>query len=98
MPLTIYLGDEVSAAGWRLAGARVGLPAPADAARALAQACADAELVLLSSTLAAAIGEGALRSVLAAPAPLVLVVPDLHGDAAVADPAERLRGQLGLEA
>ena len=98
MSLAIYLGDEVSAAGWRLAGARVGLPARANAARALAEACADADLVLLSSELAAAIGDSALRSVLAAPAPLVLIVPDLHGDVAVADPAVRLRAQLGLEA
>ncbi|MGZ8261117.1 MAG: V-type ATP synthase subunit F [Caldimonas sp.] len=98
MTLAVYLGDEVAAAGWRLAGARVRLPARADAAKALAEACADAELVLLSSRLAASIGEGALRGVLAAPAPLVLVVPDLDGDVAIPDPAARLRAQLGLEA
>ena len=37
MSTVVYLGDEVSAAGWRLAGATVHTPAPGDQAAALAR-------------------------------------------------------------
>ena len=98
MTAPVYLGDEVSAAGWRLAGALVRTPRPGEEAAALAWARSQAPLVLLSATVAAGIAEAALRSALSAPAPLVLIVPDLHGDVPLPDLAARLRGQLGLEA
>ena len=98
MTLATYLGDEISAAGWRLAGAHVRTPAPGQAASALAEARAHAQLVLLSSRLAAEIGERPLRAALSATSPLVLVVPDLEGDVPVPDLAARLHAQLGLEA
>jgi vacuolar-type H+-ATPase subunit F/Vma7 len=94
----VYLGDEVSAAGWRLAGASVRTPALGDEAAALAWARAQAPLVLVSSAVAAAIGEATLRAALSALAPLVLIVPDLHGAVPLPDLAARLRTQLGLEA
>jgi vacuolar-type H+-ATPase subunit F/Vma7 len=98
MAAPVYLGDEVSAAGYRLAGALVRTPAADEAADALAWACAQAPLVLVSAPVAAAVPEAALRAALAAPAPLVLIVPDLHGDVPWPDLAARLRAQLGLEA
>jgi hypothetical protein len=48
--------------------------------------------------VAAGIGEAVLRSALSALAPLVLIVPDLHGEQPLTDLATRLRAQLGLEA
>jgi len=98
MTVPIYVGDEVSAAGYRLAGVRVRTPRPGEAATALAEALAQAPLVLLSSAVAAGIGERPLRAALSALAPLVVVVPDLQGDVPVPDLAARLRAQLGLEA
>jgi vacuolar-type H+-ATPase subunit F/Vma7 len=98
MTVPIYLGDEVSAAGYRLAGVRVHTPGPGEAATALVEACAQAPLVLLSSAVAGGIGERPLRAALSALAPLVVVVPDLEGDVPVPDLAARLRAQLGLEA
>ena len=98
MTVPIYLGDEVSAAGFRLAGVCVRTPGPGEAATALAEACAQAPLVLLSSAVAAEIGDRPLRAALSALAPLAIVVPDLEGDAPLPDLAARLRAQLGLEA
>ena len=98
MSAPIYLGDDVSAAGWRLAGARVRTPAPGAARAALAQARADAPLVLVSAALAAAVGDAALLPALAATEPLVLVVADANGAAQPPDVATRMRAQLGLEA
>ena len=98
MTAPIFLGDEVSAAGYRLAGVSVRTPGPGEAAVALAEACEQAPLVLLSSAVAAEIGERPLRAALSALAPLVIVVPDLEGDVPLPDLASRLRAQLGLEA
>jgi vacuolar-type H+-ATPase subunit F/Vma7 len=98
MSAPIYLGDELSAAGYRLAGARVRTPVAGEAAQALAWAREQAPLVLLSAAVAAQIGEAALRPALAALAPLVLIVPDPQGEVPLPDLAARLRGQLGIEA
>ena len=98
MGLPVYLGDEVSAAGYRLAGALVRTPLPGEETAALAWALARAPLVLVSAAVAAGIDAGAMRAALSAPAPLVLIVPELHGDVPLPDLAARLRAQLGLEA
>jgi vacuolar-type H+-ATPase subunit F/Vma7 len=107
MPRLIYLGDEVSAAGWRLAGvdARVCAADAADAkqaaeaaAAALASARRDAALVLVSAALARRLDPATLSRSTSALVPLVLVVPDRDGAAALPDLAARLRLQLGLDA
>ncbi len=98
MTAPVYLGDEVSAAGYRLAGAAVRTPRVGEGAAALAQACGQAPLVLLSAAVAAGIGERQLRAALSALSPLVLIVPDLQAQVPLPDLAARLRAQLGLEA
>jgi vacuolar-type H+-ATPase subunit F/Vma7 len=97
MAAPVYLGDEVSAAGFRLAGLQVRMPQRGDETAALSAARADAPLVLVSATIAARVAERELRTALAALTPLVLVVPDIDGATPVPDLALRLRIQLGLE-
>ena len=97
MAAPVYLGDEVSGAGFRLAGMQVRVPERGTEAAALAAARAEAPLVLVSASIAARIGEADLRAARAALAPLVLVVPDIDNATPVPDLASRLRRQLGLE-
>jgi vacuolar-type H+-ATPase subunit F/Vma7 len=97
MRAPIYLGDEVTAAGYRLAGAQVRVPAPGEAAAAFAEARALAPLVLVSAAVAIRIDAAQLRAALTALQPLVLIVPDARGEVPRPDLAARLRGQLGLE-
>jgi vacuolar-type H+-ATPase subunit F/Vma7 len=97
MATPVYVGDEVTAAGFGLAGLRVRVPERGDEARALASARAEAPLVLVSATVAARIATDELRAALAALTPLVLVVPDLDRATPLPDLALRLRKQLGLE-
>jgi vacuolar-type H+-ATPase subunit F/Vma7 len=94
----LYLGDEVSAAGYRIAGVATMVPAAGAEAAALYEALAVAPLVLVSTAVAAHIPEAALHAAQARPTPLIIVVPDILTDAAVPDVAGRLRTQLGLEA
>jgi hypothetical protein len=98
MRAPVYIGDEISAAGWRLAGARVAMPGPGEETAALNAACAGAPLVLVSAAVAARMDAAALAAAGSALAPLVLVVPDPQGEVALPDLAARLRSQLGLDA
>ena len=98
MATPVFVGDEVTAAGYRLAGARVRVPAAGDEAAALAAARAEAPLVLITAACAARVDTGALRVALAALAPLVVGVAEAQRGAMPPDLAARLRGQLGLEA
>jgi vacuolar-type H+-ATPase subunit F/Vma7 len=98
MTAPIYLGDEVSAAGYRLAGAQVRTPGAGEEAAALQWACSHAPLVLVSAAVAAGIHDALMRERLSALAPLVLLVSDGQGVVPLPDLAARLRGQLGLEA
>lgn len=98
MPAPVYLGDEVSGAGWRLAGAEVHTPPAGGETAALTDACARAPLVLLSASVARGVAAPVLQRAQLALAPLVLVVPDLQGGTPPPDLAARLRSQLGLDA
>ncbi len=98
MPLPVFLGDETTAAGWRLAGLHAVVPDAGTEGAALATAREDAPLVLVAASVAARIAEGELRAAQAALAPLVLIVPDVVGEGTVPDIAARLRRELGLEA
>jgi len=93
-----YLGDEIDAAGYRLAGAAVHVPERGREVAALSAARAEASVVLVSAAVAARIAESEMRAALAALSPLTLIVPDAVGDAPLPDVAARLRRQLGLDA
>lgn len=97
MARVVYLGDAVSAAGYRLAGAVVRTPAAGEATAALDWALSQGTLVLVAADVAAAVDEARLRQAQLALQPLLLVVPDLIGGSATPDLAARLRAQLGME-
>jgi len=94
----VYLGDEVTAAGYRLAGLKVRVPAPGEAGAAFDEARALAPLVLVSAAVAAHLDAAQLRAALLSLQPLVVIVPDARGEVARPDLAARLRSQLGMEA
>ncbi len=94
----VYIGDEISAAGWRLTGVRVSTPGPGGETGALESARAEAPLVLVSAAVAVRIDAAALTAAAGALSPLVLVLPDPQGEVVRPGLAGRLRRQLGLEA
>ena len=98
MGAPVYLGDEPTAAGFRLAGLVVRTPAPGVEATVLAEAMAGAPVVLVSASVAARIPGATLRAAVRAPSPVVVVVPDLREGTQYEDLAGELRLQLGLEA
>lgn len=76
----VYIGDEISAAGWRLTGVRVSTPGPGRETEAFASARGRASLVLVSAAVAARIDAAALSTAAGALTPLMLVLPDPQGE------------------
>ena len=93
-----YIGDEVSGAGFRLAGIRVLVPRRGGESAALTAARAECPLILVSAEVATRIPAEILERAQTALFPLTLVVPDLHERVPAADLAGRIRRELGLEA
>ncbi|MBF0626625.1 MAG: V-type ATP synthase subunit F [Magnetococcales bacterium] len=97
MTAPLFIGDEVSAAGWRLAGVRVVIPEPGQEATTVTRALTEGEtLTLLSSTCASRLPPALLDRFLTATTPLTLVVPDLQGRTPPPDLAARVRRRLGM--
>lgn len=96
MTYPVYIGDEATAAGFRLAGIRVYSPAATSLQETLRAAAADASLVMLSARLAQQLPANALQRLQASTSPPVVVVPDPGGDTPLPDLATRLRRELGM--
>ena len=96
MSVPVYIGDAVSAAGFRLAGLRIHVPDTTELVMQIEQAATDASLVLLGADLAAQLPVAELDRLLSAVTPAVVVVPDVRGQADLPDLANRLRQQLGV--
>jgi vacuolar-type H+-ATPase subunit F/Vma7 len=96
MPAPVFIGDEVTAAGYRLAGADVRVPAAAAETAVLREALRGHDLVLITAEVAERIDPGLLKSLLASPHPVVMLVPDARGAAPLPDLAAQVRSQLGI--
>lgn len=97
MERPVFLGDEVTAAGFRLAGLEVRSPDPAHAGEALAEARAEEPpLILLTAELAANLAAAELEDLLAAARPPIHLVTDAAGRVPVPDLAARIRAQVGV--
>jgi vacuolar-type H+-ATPase subunit F/Vma7 len=72
----VFIGDEVTAAAWRLAGLTAQAPKTSDVRQAFEKACGEADLVVITADYARALDEDSLHSAVRHADPLVLVVPD----------------------
>jgi len=90
-----FVGDALSAAGYRLAGAATHVPDPGTVGAAMAAACAEADLVLVAAAQARELPDAVLDAARERAAPLVLIVADVAGHAAAPPLAQRLWRVLG---
>lgn len=91
-----YIGDEVSAAGYRLCGVNTHIADRHSALSLIEQACKRASLVLIGSSTAQYLRSIELDALMASATPLVLIVPDIRGRHAVPDIAASIHRQLGM--
>jgi vacuolar-type H+-ATPase subunit F/Vma7 len=96
-----YVGSEIGAAGYRLAGVAVLTPegTAAEVGKALQEAvAAGTDCILLASPLAQLLPAADLQNALSRLRPLLAIVPELHGRGEVPDLAGEVRAALGIEA
>lgn len=98
MSTIVFIGDELTAAGFRLAGVAVVTPARGGEAEALASARRTARIVLLGSDIAARLPAREVEAATISLDPLVAIVQDVLASAPPPDLARRLKATLGLEA
>lgn len=92
----VFVGDEIAAAGFRLAGVATRVPPDGAETAAVREEAASSALVLVARRTAERMEPAALQHVLASTDSLVLVLPDAAGLPAAADVAARVRLQLGV--
>jgi vacuolar-type H+-ATPase subunit F/Vma7 len=92
----IFIGDEVTAAGYRLAGLVTRVPGPGTETAVVEQASGEADLVLVTAEVAEQVQEERLGRLFSALRPLLLVVTDARGRVPVPDISGRLRRQVGV--
>jgi len=93
-----FIGDELTATGFRLAGARAWIVPPGAAAEALRAAREEASLVLISPLHARQVPPAELEAAQRSFSPLVLVVDDILERDAPPDLEQAMRSALGVEA
>lgn len=98
MPAIVFLGDEVSAAGFRLAGVSVRVPLEGEEQQALAEAATSAELVLVSAAFARRLPSALLDRYQSGSRPLLAIIPDVTGAVSPPDLAAEIRRHLGIAA
>ena len=95
MEVTV-VADELTAVGWRLAGARVLIPDLGSVEDCFRTALRAAEVVLITAEHASAVPATQLEEALRAQPPLVLVIADLREGREPPDMEEETRRALGV--
>ena len=93
----VYIGDEIAAAGYRLAGLSTRVPGPGEATAVLREELGRAALLLISQQVAEQVERPEWQRVLAKTSPLMLIMADGSSLPSGIDIAARVRLQLGVE-
>ena len=96
MTLFALIGDEVTAAGFRLAGVEIYTPEDGEVCDRFQWLLGRVQVVLMTAERAAHVPAMELDRALAQPRPLVLVIPDVRHCVEPPDVGKRLRKQLGM--
>lgn len=98
MAHVVFVGDELTAAGFRLAGLDARVAGPGDAGETLRNVvAAGCDCVLLAGALAEFVPSALLTERRQATAPLFALVPAIDGTGAPAPVAQEVRAALGIE-
>ena len=92
----VFIGDEVTAAGFRLAGVRIRVPETTELPRVVEWAKNNASLIFLTAQFAAMLGQDQQNVLLSQLDPPVVIIPDIRSATPVQDLATQLRAQLGV--
>jgi vacuolar-type H+-ATPase subunit F/Vma7 len=96
MSLCFFIGDEVTAAGFRLAGVTVHVPPPEQVKSLFNRLLTEAELILITAEYADRVPARTLQAAQLRSRPPVLVMPDIRRRSEPPDRSAALRRQLGM--
>jgi len=97
MGQAIFIGDELSAAGFRLTGIATLVPKPETVGEAFAEARSRGSLIIVTAEMAQHIPAPQLEAAMLAETPTIAVIPDVLFNALPTDLTRRLRSVLGIE-
>jgi len=97
MGTVVYVGDALGAAGFRLAGVTTLIATAGNEIETVTRARRGAALVLVATTVAAALPQEQLHAWESALEPLLLQLPDLASGQHPPDRLAGVLGQLGVE-
>lgn len=98
MGAVIFIGDELSASGFRLAGIETLVPKPDAVGSAFEAARARSSLIIITADTARQIPAAQLETAMLAETPALAIIPDVMFRTPPPDLARRLRSVLGIEA
>ena len=93
----VFIGDELTAAGFRLTGIEVAPHSPDAVRGAFAQARKQARIVLLTADYARYIPADELDDALLTEEPIIAIIPDILNQSQPPSAVGRLRSVLGIE-
>jgi len=97
MQEVVFIGDELTATGFRLAGATAMIVPPEEATDALRSALQEASLVLLAASHARRVGVSELDAALTSTHPITVLVDDVLEREPPPDMDQMMRRALGVE-
>ncbi len=92
----VFIGDELTASGFRLTGVEILTPEPADVAAAFTDSRRRADLVIVTAERACHIPPEVLEAALFADAPVVAVIADALARVEPPSLARRVKSLLGI--
>lgn len=96
MTAPVFIGDEVSAAGFRLAGVHVRTPLAEDLPGIISWARKNTSLILITADFLAKLDKLEQNKLVSQLDPPVAVVPDIRVKTPIKDLATQLRSHLGV--
>lgn len=93
----VVIADEITAVGWRLAGAQVHTPDAPAVPECFRMAQRSADLLLITAELANAVPSAELQQALLSQRPLVLVIADLQHHREPPEVETEVRRAMGVD-
>jgi len=97
MGAAIFIGDELSASGFRRAGIATLVPKPDAVGAAFEEARSRGSLVIITADVARYIAAPQIEAAMLAEGPAIAIIPDVLFSAPVPDLTGKLRTVLGIE-
>lgn len=92
----VFLGDEISAAGFRLAGIPTLVPEEGQVEHELQRVARQAALILISAEAASQVSDSLINELLISLEPMLLIIPDLRERTQPRDLVTPIREHLGI--